>query len=892
MAETFNDVYQPITEDALSKIPATMKAETRWVVWGGKKIPVNGNVRNQNGFYVGADATDPAAWMDYNTATALIGAACQVRGEYFHAVGIGFVVGDGWFCIDADGGHDHGREPVPERVISDLCKRSGTYAEMSISKNGCHLFGKCGFNTLERKEHFSESKTSYEIEFFTRRKFLIVTGDHVPGSAEDAIDCNDEAYDLYDDYVLTGCNAREEEEQNKREEYKSSITITPNDAQQFFLLNYPEILEHADVDHFKRGGKSGQLAPGEYSWIGAIKAMDEIGVPRSAIYDWCRRGASFAGEKDIDRVLDEKRSSSRKSSTASIVEDAKANGWKPDSEKLTGEYKEAYEAAASGLRTYDWDDIIDMGTGEISQAVSADTQPGTETVSGFVIHQAKPDAAKPASPDPAAPWDPIIKGNTLPSFPLDCFPGWIKDYIDNFSENTGINKDFCAACVLGAVSTVVCGHLDIHFNGTHYEPAQLYILFVGRSGSMKSTAVKQFHGPAKTWLMEKNKAVKESNQRTSAEIEELSEELSKAQRKKSGHDEEQISEIKARIETKRESKKCLYPVPFTDINPESTIKSMAETNGTATIAAPEGNLINVLTGRSSYNQRGTSPNLDIFLAGYDGEPYHGIRVTSGEVSISRADISILMAIQPTLLETLCRSSDANGRGLVQRFLIFAPENPETDIDHTRPNTTDQQHASRWNEYIRTIANRFMNPGSTPVIMELYNDADIVIRELWNYEAELIRKRGPADEEGITGWISKLHGKGLRLAAILSVLDEPQSTNITKKHAETAAMLLKDYFVPQYIGAYEAADNLTRGERKIISWIIRHAESTGDRESFMERDLKQHLRNNSYYTGRTGPERFRIAMEGLQDKNYIRPLITGSGRGRPSTTWQINPELFN
>ena len=400
MANTFNDVYQPISEDAFSRIPAAMKAEARWVVWGGKKIPVNGNVRNRNGFYVGADATDPAAWMDFNAASALIGAACQVRGEYFHIAGFGFVVGDGWFCIDADGGPDHGREPVPDRVISDLCKRSGTYAEMSISKNGCHLFGKCGFNTLKRKEHFSESKTSYEIEFFTRRKFLIVTGDHVPGSAEDAIDCNDEAHDLYDDYVLTGCNEREEEERKKRETYKSSITINPNDAQQFFLLNYPEILEYADVDHFKRGGKSGQLAPGEYSWIGAIKAMDEIGVPRSAIYEWCRRGASFAGEKDIDMVLDEKRSSQGRSSTASIVKDAIANGWKPDSDKLTGEYKEAHEAAASGNRTYGWDDIIDMETGEIFPADPAQDadQQTIETISGITVHNnAKHEAAKPAA---------------------------------------------------------------------------------------------------------------------------------------------------------------------------------------------------------------------------------------------------------------------------------------------------------------------------------------------------------------------------------------------------------------------------------------------------------------------------------------------------------------
>lgn len=372
----FNDKYQPISEDDMFMIPAAMKAAPRWVVWGGSKIPVNGNAQNKEGFYVGADATDPAAWMSYNSAARLIGAACKVRGEYFHVCGIGFVVGDGWFCIDADGGKAHGREPVPEAVISDLCKRTGTYAEMSISKNGCHVFGRCGFVTEDRKEHYSESKTSFEIEFFTRRKFLIVTGNQVPGSALDAVDCSGAAKEIYNEYVLTGCNKREAEEQKRREEYRSSITIDPNDAEQFFLLNYPEILDKADVDHFKRGGPGGQLAHGEYSWIGAIKAMDEIGVPRSAIYDWCSRGKSFAGEKDIDRVLDEKRSSAKKASTASIIKDAIDNGWKPDKDKLTGEYKAAYEAA---LARYAITETVDPETGEVIK-----------------VHIANPSAATPA----------------------------------------------------------------------------------------------------------------------------------------------------------------------------------------------------------------------------------------------------------------------------------------------------------------------------------------------------------------------------------------------------------------------------------------------------------------------------------------------------------------
>ena len=121
MAEP-HKAYHPITEEALSNIPASMKATPRWVVWGGKKVPVNGKVRNKGGFFVGADVTDPAAWMAFESARKLIGKTCQVRGEQFPITGVGFVVGDGWFCVDGDGGTAHGREPLPDSVISYIEK--------------------------------------------------------------------------------------------------------------------------------------------------------------------------------------------------------------------------------------------------------------------------------------------------------------------------------------------------------------------------------------------------------------------------------------------------------------------------------------------------------------------------------------------------------------------------------------------------------------------------------------------------------------------------------------------------------------------------------------------------------------------------------------------------
>lgn len=336
----YKDIYSPPVPDP-EEIPASMKAVKRWVCWGADKVPVNGNRKNSSGFYTGADITKTETWISFEEAMSLIGKAAYVSGEYLHIVGIGFVVGDGWFCLDADGGKGHGREPVPQTVIDDLCRRLKTYCETSLSGCGYHSFGQCDFVAEKGKESYSECRTSYETEFFTRRKFIVLTGNRVPGSGADAIECSEAARQIYDEYVLSGCNRREEAERGKREERSRSISVDSSDANEFFMLNYREILKYADVDHFKRKDPG----PGEYSWIGAVKALGRSGIPREDIYEWCRRGSTFAGEKDIDRVLDERKSSSKPASVGSIIKDAIDNGWKPDPDKLTGEYKATHEEA-------------------------------------------------------------------------------------------------------------------------------------------------------------------------------------------------------------------------------------------------------------------------------------------------------------------------------------------------------------------------------------------------------------------------------------------------------------------------------------------------------------------------------------------------------------------
>ena len=540
-----------------------------------------------------------------------------------------------------------------------------------------------------------------------------------------------------------------------------------------------------------------------------------------------------------------------------------------------------------------WDDTItkdyppetiDPETGEIITGPAAE---GT-LPDGGKIYQAK--TITPAAPDPSAPWDHIETEPPLPEFPLHRFPDHVREHIEAFAKQTGVNKDYCAAAVLGTVSAVTVGHVDILFNN-HREPIQLYTVFVGSSGSYKSSVIKHFLKPANEFLRRANNDVKKHNKRIKSEITDLENEIkTKKKKAKDQPDDQKIKEIEAQIEEKKKEYKSNYPVPWDDVTPESLVNAMQYSCGAANIATAEGNIINVICGRS-YTQRGAIQNIDVFLKAYDGEPIHQNRVTSGEIDIERADLSMLISLQPALLERLCNSADAVGRGLDPRFLIFAPQEKDQDIDHTID--SQMEPTSKWSETIGLIAFGHISPMGIRSVMALDDEADKIIRQFWNYEAEVKRQRGRNDNDSITSWLSKMHGKALRVAAILALLNNPNTSAIRAADAENAVALFKEYFIPHFIAAHEDTSFFTREDRQIIGWIIRSAKRTG-KDTFKERDLMQHARQLTAFKGKRGQENLRETLGMLVAHHYIRPGISeksSTGRGPAARTWQINPELL-
>ncbi|MDV9170934.1 hypothetical protein R6V09_12410 [Streptomyces sp. W16] len=124
-----------------------------------------------------ASSTDPSCWSSYQAAQSSTA-----------GVGAGFVLaeGDGLVCIDLDHALDEQGRPRPwaRRILDAL---PATYTEISRSGEGLHIFG----TALSRPGRKVRRADGTAVEWYTRGRFIAVTGDRFSGSPARLADLGD-----------------------------------------------------------------------------------------------------------------------------------------------------------------------------------------------------------------------------------------------------------------------------------------------------------------------------------------------------------------------------------------------------------------------------------------------------------------------------------------------------------------------------------------------------------------------------------------------------------------------------------------------------------------------------------------------------------------------------
>lgn len=154
-------------------IPNEMKEVKHWCIYvlgdgqGHKrsKIPYSPITRHK------ISTTKPEEWASYETALKAYNEATRPQD-----CGLGFLLGDGWGCLDIDNIAPNGLNPQDidnPAVYKALDLTGWGYSEISQSKTGIHCFFKL---EDEPPKHHNKNK---EAEIYTGGRFIAMTGNKI-----------------------------------------------------------------------------------------------------------------------------------------------------------------------------------------------------------------------------------------------------------------------------------------------------------------------------------------------------------------------------------------------------------------------------------------------------------------------------------------------------------------------------------------------------------------------------------------------------------------------------------------------------------------------------------------------------------------------------------------
>lgn len=105
-----------------------------------------------------------------------------------------------------------------------------------------------------------------------------------------------------------------------------------------------------------------------------------------------------------------------------------------------------------------------------------------------------------------------------------------------------------------------------------------------------------------------------------------------------------------------------------DTTPEALASLMAANDGRMGIVSDEGGVFDILAGKYSNGKA----NLDVFLKAYSGAPIRIDRKGRPPESIDHSALTMLLMVQPAVLEAIMGNQDFAGRGFLARPLYSLP----------------------------------------------------------------------------------------------------------------------------------------------------------------------------------------------------------------------------
>lgn len=499
-----------------------------------------------------------------------------------------------------------------------------------------------------------------------------------------------------------------------------------------------------------------------------------------------------------------------------------------------------------------------------------------EKQSGYV-----PPADYNAPPTPQ--WEPPIPftQHTLPAFPVEAFPPAIRDYVLAVAETTQTPVDMAATAALAVLALCQQGKYRIKGKDDWIEPLNLFTVIVAEPSERKSAVISHMTGAVHRFEAEYNKQLSGAVERSRMEKRILEKQQRNLEEMviKGKAQMDDLQDVAMQLANFREVMPMRLYVD--DVTTEKLTSVLAENNGTAAVVSAEGGIFDMLAGIYTKNV-----NIDVFLKAHSGDDIRVDRIGRSSESIFHPALTVLLAVQPSVLSGMMSNGVFRGRGLTARFMYCMPQSKVGDRKYRTQPIPDE--VSRCYEV--TIRNLLQDEiPKTPELIRLSPEADTLLEE-FACEVEFRLKTEYSD---IPDWAGKLVGAVLRISGLLcraanahcsDFLDLSDSM-IVDKATMAGAIAVGRYFTAHSRAAYSlmGADDLIKQSQYTLDAIMKNGLL-----EFTRRDIMRMCRSFKKV------EQVQPVLNHLADLGYVALKETEQtfGKGRPANpTYLVNPLLY-
>ncbi|MFF1906018.1 YfjI family protein [Kitasatospora sp. NPDC058218] len=486
-------------------------------------------------------------------------------------------------------------------------------------------------------------------------------------------------------------------------------------------------------------------------------------------------------------------------------------------------------------------------------------------------------------------WDaPIpLDARPLPPFPVEHL-GELGTFVTANAASLQVPADLVAFAALATISAATGGRRRVKVKADWHESLALYLAALADSSEKKTPALNAAAAPLREIEDDLIEAARPQIEATAQEIRITQGQMTKAEQKAAGDKPENAL---ADAEAARAKLLELGEQPelprllIRDATLEAIAKVMHEQGGRIGLLASEGGLIKVAGGL--YGNNGKA-NTDLLLEAYTGSPYTIDRTGRSSARMSSTFLAIGLIIQPGVLSGIEKKNpEFRENGLLGRFLFArpAPTAEDTFDSPPVPYAVTETYAKR----IRALVERVWNRGEA-VTLDLDPAARALFGEFYNGFAK--RRKPGGDLHEVADWAGKFRGQLIRIAACLTVYENPEATTITRERM-ASVLAMAPYFIAHAKAVFDLMGADGEGRlgplRDLLTWLRSRPDPASP---FSARDAWQALKGRKW-AGEA--EDVTTALGELEDYGWIaflpppdRPGVRGR---KPSPKFDVHPLIY-